>query len=76
MSSTVRAKNSQANDIAFEDDETSEFEESQTGGVKDDDDSAPTSDVDEINDISDKTEGDDSNGEANVEAQERVKENA
>lgn len=76
MSDTVRAKDSQANDIAFDDAETSEFEESQTGDVDDGDDSAPTSDVDEINDISDKTEDDSSGDDVNVETQERVKENA
>ena len=76
MSDTVRAKDSQANDIEFEDAETSDFEESQTGDVDDVDDSAPTSDVDEINDISDKTEDDSSDDDVNVETQERVKENA
>ena len=69
MSNTVRAKNSQANDIDFDDEETSDFEESQTGDVKDHEDSAPTSDVSEINEISDKTEDD------SVDTNELVKEN-
>lgn len=70
MSNVVRAKNSQANDIEFEDEEASDFEESQTGDVDDHEDSAPTSNVEEINDISDKAEDDDEF------AKERVKENA
>ena len=70
MSNVVRAKNSQANDIEFEDEEASDFEESQTGDVDDHEDSAPTSDVEEINDISDKTE------DTDADTKERVKENA
>lgn len=70
MSNVVRAKNSQANDIEFEDDETSDFEESQTGDVDDHEDSAPTSDIEEINDLSDKTE------DTDADTKERVKENA
>lgn len=66
MSNTVRAKNSQANDLDFSEDETSEIDELQTGGANSTDESAPTSDVDEINDSSDATS----------ETSERVKENA
>lgn len=66
MSNTVRAKNSQANDLDFSEDETSEIDELQTGGANSADESAPTSDVDEINDSSGATS----------ETSERVKENA
>ena len=66
MSNTVRAKNSQANDLDFSEDETSEIDELQTGGANSTDESAPTSDVDEINDSSGATS----------ETSKRVKENA
>ena len=49
MSNTVRAKNSQANDLDFSEDESSEIDDLQTGGADGASESAPTSDVDEIN---------------------------
>ena len=49
MSNAVRAKNSQANDLDFSEDASSELDDLQTGSVTDDSESAPTNDVDEIN---------------------------
>ena len=49
MSNTVRAKNSQANDLDFSEDESSEIDDLQTGSADGASESAPTSDVDEIN---------------------------
>ena len=49
MSNAVRAKNSQANDLDFSEDGSSELDDLQTGGASGAGESAPTNDVDEIN---------------------------
>lgn len=68
MSNAVRAKNSQANDLDFSEDESSELDDLQTSGASGAGESAPTNDVDEINASSDSA------SENIDETSERVKE--